>query len=132
MLINASFVLLNQQAGTITNHLPFDAHAEKARRTIEQKAIQSKGLLQAFIRIVLFFYAILHNYKHESNEVKRMGTNLRERCKTFLNTLQTPVTKFCRQIGISPSSFYQWQRGFFELSTETQQRINNFLIRYGF
>ena len=61
-----------------------------------------------------------------------MSNNLRERCITFLKTLQTPVTKFCRKVDLAPSSYYQWQRGFFELSAVTQQRIDSFLSKYGF
>lgn len=57
---------------------------------------------------------------------------LKQRCKNYLNTFQTPTTKFCKRISLSYSGFYKWLRGDYELSAETQRRIDNFLSGYGF
>jgi len=57
---------------------------------------------------------------------------LRERCKKYLDTFQTPATKFCRTVGISTSAYYQWMRKDLELSEETSQRISSYLATYGF
>ena len=46
--------------------------------------------------------------------------------------LSIPTTKFCKHIGVAPSSFYAWRRGDIRFSDTTLKRIDGYLRKYGF
>lgn len=52
---------------------------------------------------------------------------LKEQAKKILSECDIPVTKFCRRVGISGTSFYRWQSGDLRLSEATETRIRNYI-----
>lgn len=52
---------------------------------------------------------------------------LKEQAKKILSECEIPVTKFCRRVGISGTSYYRWQDGDLRLSESTEQRIKNYI-----
>ena len=61
-----------------------------------------------------------------------MNETMIQRCNRFLEALGVPVTRFCQQVNISTSSIYKWRKGHLTLSEGTLQRIDGYLIKYGF
>lgn len=57
---------------------------------------------------------------------------LKDRCRRFLSELGVPVTRFCKNIELSTSSYHDWQRGRYGLSQNTLNRIERYLEKYGF
>ena len=55
----------------------------------------------------------------------------KERTHNFLSELGIPVIAFCRNVNISPTTYYDWQKGKM-LSEATIERISKYLSRYGF
>lgn len=55
-----------------------------------------------------------------------------ERCQNMITEFDIPITKFCKKILISQSTFYAWRNGQLKLSTHTLQRIDDYLSKYGF
>lgn len=58
--------------------------------------------------------------------------NLKERAKKFIDELGVKATTFSKNVGISYMSFYKWQKNDLKLSESTEQRIAEYLSRYGF
>lgn len=58
--------------------------------------------------------------------------DLRDRCKKFISELNIPVTNFCRNVNIAPSSYYRWQKNEFKLSTKRAESIDQYLQKYNF
>lgn len=63
-------------------------------------------------------------------EVNEM--TLIERCQKMIDELSIPTTKFCKHIGVAPSSFYAWRRDIIKFSDKTLKRIDEYLSKYGF
>lgn len=57
---------------------------------------------------------------------------LLERVSRFLEEMGTPVTKFCKRVGISTPAYYAWRNGTLTLSEPTLQRIDDYLQKYNF
>ncbi len=57
--------------------------------------------------------------------------NTKERSKSFIASLSLPVSRFCKNVSLSETSFYRWQNDDLKLSAETTARIDSFLKRYG-
>lgn len=55
-----------------------------------------------------------------------------ERCQKMLDELGIPITSFCRKVGISASYFYACKKGTLNFSKEVDERINDYLTKYGF
>ncbi len=58
--------------------------------------------------------------------------NLKERAKKFIDELGVKATLFSKNVGISYMTFYKWQKGDLKLSESTEQRISDYLMKYGF
>lgn len=67
---------------------------------------------------------------YDSGKGTRM--KLEERCKKMIEELSIPVTRFCKSIRLSTSSYYDWQNQKLKLSDSTEKRINEYLEKYGF
>lgn len=50
----------------------------------------------------------------------------------MLDELGIPITSFCRKVGISASYFYACKKGTLNFSKEVDERINDYLTKYGF
>lgn len=59
-------------------------------------------------------------------------TEIKTRAKSFLAELGIPTTRFCFNVGISPSAFNRWQRNDLILSESTVKRILDYLKRFNF
>lgn len=57
---------------------------------------------------------------------------LKDRVKAFVQELDMPITGFCRKVEISTATYYKWVQGKLNLSKSTEQRIDEYLTRYGF
>ena len=57
---------------------------------------------------------------------------LAQRCDNFVKTLGVPITKFCKNIGLSRTALYDWQHGKLKLSDNTLARIEQYITQYGF
>jgi len=57
---------------------------------------------------------------------------LKTRCKRFIEELGISKTKFCQKIGCSTITYYKWQKGELEISQRLQDKINDYLSKYGF
>lgn len=55
-----------------------------------------------------------------------------KRCCNFINEFGIPVTVFCRKVNISTKAFYDWQKGKLNLSSQTLERIETYIDKYGF
>lgn len=66
------------------------------------------------------------------NNISNNSEHIKQRCKSFIAELGTPVTVFCRNIGISPSAYHHWQKGMLKLADSTVERISEYLDKYGF
>lgn len=56
----------------------------------------------------------------------------KERCLSFISDLDLPVSRFCKNVDISSTTFYRWQSDDLRLSQETENRIKNYLQRFGY
>lgn len=57
---------------------------------------------------------------------------LKERCNKFIEEIGVPISVFCKNIGISRTQYYSWQRGDRNLSGYMEQRISDYLEKYNF
>lgn len=57
---------------------------------------------------------------------------LKTRIKSFIKEFEMPITVFCKKVGISTASYYKWNQGIFNFSEETENRITEYLSKYGF
>lgn len=57
---------------------------------------------------------------------------LKERCNKFIEEIGVPLTVFCKNVGISRTQYYSWQRGERNLSGNMEQRISDYLEKYNF
>lgn len=57
---------------------------------------------------------------------------LYERCFRFCNELGVAVTRFCSNVGISPTTLYRWRNQEIDVSEQTQRRIADYLERFGY
>jgi transcriptional regulator with XRE-family HTH domain len=57
---------------------------------------------------------------------------LRKRAKTFIDELGLTITAFCRNVGLSRTSVWEWLKGNRELSETSLERIDSYLRRYNF
>ncbi|HIT89064.1 MAG TPA: hypothetical protein IAC41_01400 [Candidatus Merdenecus merdavium] len=57
---------------------------------------------------------------------------LKERCRNFVAELNLPITAFCKNVAISPSFYYKWQRGERIMASDKVKRIDKYLQKYGF
>ena len=56
----------------------------------------------------------------------------KERCLSFITALHLPVSRFCRNVDISPTAYYRWQSDDLRLSENTENRIKNYLEQFGY
>ena len=56
----------------------------------------------------------------------------KERCSSFISDLDLPVRRFCKNVDISSTTYYRWQSDDLRLSQETENRIKNYLQRFGY
>lgn len=79
-------------------------------------------------------FAVLFFHQTHSRMIIRKvdSMTVKERCKQFTSELGIPVTKFCKNIALSPTSYHDWQRDRAKLSEKTLTRISEYLERYGF
>ena len=61
-----------------------------------------------------------------------MDNILKERIKTFLQTLGVQTTKFADNVGIGRSTLYMWRKGEIKISERLMQKIDDYLKMYGF
>lgn len=57
---------------------------------------------------------------------------IKERCEAMREELGIPVTKFCRNINLSPGSYHDWQRNKATFSQQRLEHIDEYLVKYGF
>ena len=57
---------------------------------------------------------------------------LKTRIQNFLDEFQMPITVFCRHVNMSAANYYKWKSGISNFSEETEERISNYLSKYGF
>lgn len=57
---------------------------------------------------------------------------LKTRIKKFVEEFEMPITIFCKKVGMSTASYYKWMNGVFNLSEERENRISEYLSKYGF
>ncbi len=57
---------------------------------------------------------------------------LSEKVKQFIDEMGMSKTMFCKKVNISYTTLYNWLKGTTNLSEETQERIANFIGKYGF
>lgn len=58
--------------------------------------------------------------------------DLKQRCEDFLQELGLPITRFCKNIGITPQSYYRWQKGDMNLKEGREIFIDEYLKKYNF
>ena len=58
--------------------------------------------------------------------------DLKVRCEKFLLASGVPVTKMCKRLDMSTSSYYRWQRGILQLSYSRLKAIEQYLSQFGF
>lgn len=58
--------------------------------------------------------------------------DLKKRCRTMIDILGIPVSRFCKNINLSAHSFYDWQNGKVELSENRLESIQKYLEKYNF
>ena len=56
---------------------------------------------------------------------------LSQRAQTFIKELGVPVLTFCRKVGISSTTYYDWLKGK-ALADTTLERIDTYLSKYNF
>lgn len=57
---------------------------------------------------------------------------LKERCNKFIKEIGIPITVFCKNIGVSRTQYYAWQKGERNLPRNMEQRILDYLEKYNF
>ena len=58
--------------------------------------------------------------------------DLKERTHRFIDELGVIVAKFARNVGIGHSTLYRWWSGDIELSERLENKIDEYLRRYGY
>lgn len=58
--------------------------------------------------------------------------DLIKRSQNMIDELGVSITAFCRNIGISTAYFYYVKNGKMDFSQEVAERLNKYLIKYGF
>lgn len=61
-----------------------------------------------------------------------MERKLIMRCEQFISELGLPVTRFCKNIDLSPTAYYSWRRGEMNMRREKQKEIDEYLKKYNF
>lgn len=56
--------------------------------------------------------------------------NIKTKCRKVTTEIGIPVTKFCRCVGISSTTYYRWLAGDLRLSEETENRIKNYTEKF--
>ena len=51
--------------------------------------------------------------------------NLKQKTNHFLKELGYPISEFCRRVGITTTTYYNWQKGVLEISEMRQEQIKN-------
>lgn len=54
------------------------------------------------------------------------------RSNSFLNSSGVAITKFCRRVGMAPSTFYRWRNGEIRISADKAAAIDQFLKEFDF
>ena len=57
---------------------------------------------------------------------------LKERCRKFIDELGVKATKFADNAGIGRSTYYKWLNDKIEISNNLENRIDEYLKKYGF
>lgn len=58
--------------------------------------------------------------------------DVRERTKKFIDELGVPATVFAKKVEISATAYHRWMKDDLKLSELTEQRISDYLLKYGF
>lgn len=57
---------------------------------------------------------------------------LRKRTEKFMKTLNLPISRFAKVIGIERSTYYKWIKGNFDFGERRAAIVDEFLSRFGF
>lgn len=57
---------------------------------------------------------------------------LRKRTEMFLRTLNLPISRFAKVIGIERSSYYKWKKRCFDFGELRAAKIDEYLSKFGF
>lgn len=56
--------------------------------------------------------------------------NIKTKCRKVTTEIGIPVTKLCRCVGISSTTYYRWLAGDLVLSEATENRIQNYINQF--
>lgn len=56
--------------------------------------------------------------------------NIKTKCRKVTTEIGIPVTKLCRCVGISSTTYYRWLAGDLKLSEETENRIKDYIKKF--
>ena len=59
-----------------------------------------------------------------------MNEDLRKKCKELKVSQDVPYKDIATQLGLKKNSFYNWLRGYYNLSIEKQQELQNILSNF--
>lgn len=59
-----------------------------------------------------------------------MNEDLRKKCKELKVFQDVPYKDIATQLGLKKNSFYNWLRGYYNLSIEKQQELQNILSNF--
>lgn len=68
----------------------------------------------------------------KEDAIKNYSLKLRGRTNRFINTLGVKKVEFCRNVNISPTTYYDWQAGKIDISEQMMDRIDRYIYHYGF
>ena len=57
---------------------------------------------------------------------------LRKRTSEFMSTLNLPISRFAKVVGIERTSYYKWIKGNFDFGERRAAAVDEFLKRFGF
>ena len=57
---------------------------------------------------------------------------LRKRTENFMRTLNLPISRFAKNIGIERSTYYRWIKGEFDFGEHRAVIVDEFISRFGF
>lgn len=58
--------------------------------------------------------------------------SLRNRTKTFVETLNLPISRLAKSVGFERSTYYRWVKGEFDLGERLSVAIDEYLKKFGF
>lgn len=58
--------------------------------------------------------------------------SLRNRTKTFVETLNLPISRLAKSVGFERSTYYRWVKGEFDLGERLSIAIDEHLKKFGF